>query len=273
MKIDSNIVNLTQVYVKDYLSKHLDKNFLFHDLYHTASVVKAVNRLCDEEGIEKQEKRILLVAAWFHDLGYTEQIDKHEDISASFAEKFLQGHYIDQSDIDKVKGCVLATRYPQIPHTTGEMILCDADMSHLADKNCTERSDMLRKEWAVCKNKVYTDAEWLDLNISFLSKHSYHTGYGKQIFEKNKNKNIKKLIALQQSTNKGTITSLESETDSGRKKQKKDKQDEYGRGVETLFKIASANHMRLSGMADNKAHILLSINSIIIFICISKKIN
>jgi E3 ubiquitin-protein ligase DOA10 len=35
------------------------------------------------------------------------------------------------------------------------------------------------------------------------------------------------------------------------------------RGVETLFKTASDNHMQLSSMADNKAHILLSINSII----------
>jgi hypothetical protein len=41
------------------------------------------------------------------------------------------------------------------------------------------------------------------------------------------------------------------------------------RGVETLFKTASGNHMRLSGMADNKAHILLSINSIIISVILS----
>jgi len=41
------------------------------------------------------------------------------------------------------------------------------------------------------------------------------------------------------------------------------------RGVETFFKTASRNHMQLSNMADNKAHILLSINSIIISIIIS----
>lgn len=41
------------------------------------------------------------------------------------------------------------------------------------------------------------------------------------------------------------------------------------RGVETLFRIASGNHMKLSAMADNKAHILPSINSIIISIILS----
>lgn len=48
--------------------------------------------------------------------------------------------------------------------------------------------------------------------------------------------------------------------------QKKEKPD---RGIETLFRIASRNHMQLSNMADSKAHILLSINSIIISVVLS----
>ena len=52
-------------------------------------------------------------------------------------------------------------------------------------------------------------------------------------------------------------------------KQKKQPSIRLERGVETLFKTASGNHMRLSGMADNKAHILLSVNSIIISIILS----
>ena len=41
-------------------------------------------------------------------------------------------------------------------------------------------------------------------------------------------------------------------------KPKKNK-ERLERGVETLFRTASSNHMRLSGMADNKAHILLTL--------------
>ena len=41
------------------------------------------------------------------------------------------------------------------------------------------------------------------------------------------------------------------------------------RGIDTFFKTASRNHMQLSSMADSKAHILLSINSIIISILLS----
>lgn len=45
--------------------------------------------------------------------------------------------------------------------------------------------------------------------------------------------------------------------------------DKAGRGVETMFKITAGNHQRLSAMADNKAHIMISVNSIILSIVLS----
>src|SRR5206468_4423429 len=53
------------------------------------------------------------------------------------------------------------------------------------------------------------------------------------------------------------------------KNEKREKPLRLERGVETMFKLASGNHMKLSAMADNKAHILLSINSIIISVVLS----
>ncbi|WP_053093809.1 Pycsar system effector family protein [Rufibacter radiotolerans] len=52
-------------------------------------------------------------------------------------------------------------------------------------------------------------------------------------------------------------------------KNKKDKSEKPRRGIDTMFRITAANQMRLSDMADNKAHILLTINSIIVSILLS----
>ena len=269
MKIDSSIVKAAEIYVTNYLSEHLDKKFSFHDLSHTVSVVKGVELLCSEMGTSKHEKRILLVAAWFHDLGYTERIDDHEDIGALLAKKFLEEHDVEQADIELVRNSIIATHYPQCPLTPGEMILCDADLIHLAGKNYMETAGILREEWAATRDVLYTDAEWINMSIEFLSKHFYHTQYCKENFTEGKNKNIKKLIALQQTANKEMILSPAAGMSNHKRKEKKDKPNDYGRGVETFFRIASNNHMRLSGMADNKAHILLSINSIIISVILS----
>ena len=41
------------------------------------------------------------------------------------------------------------------------------------------------------------------------------------------------------------------------------------RGVETMFRLTSKNHLDLSNMADNKANIMISINSIILSVIVS----
>jgi hypothetical protein len=52
-------------------------------------------------------------------------------------------------------------------------------------------------------------------------------------------------------------------------KEKKQKSERPEKGIETMFRITSGNHQRLSDMADNKANIMISTNSIIISIVLS----
>jgi predicted metal-dependent HD superfamily phosphohydrolase len=269
MKIDSTITKAAKAFVKDYLAEHLDKKFEFHSLDHTRGVVKAVNRICLEIGVDDHTRRILQVAAWFHDTGYTERIEEHEDAGALLAEKFLEKHKVDRQDIDMVKNCIIATHYPQHPLSLPEKIMCDADMAHLAGKNYFETSDALRREWEATRNKSFTDEEWLRVGIDFLSQHTYFTFHGKEIFEKGKQENLRALITLQTMPGNQLTIYEEPEIIEEKKKGRKEKPHDYGRGVETFFRIISTNQMRLSGMADNKAHILLSVNSIIISVVLS----
>jgi hypothetical protein len=51
----------------------------------------------------------------------------------------------------------------------------------------------------------------------------------------------------------------------GKKKNKKKSE----RGIETMFRVTSTNHLELSSMADSKANIMISVNSIIISIVIT----
>lgn len=257
--------------MRTFLEKNLHPDLRFHNFNHASAVAAAAKEICDEEGIKKHERNILLVSAWFHDTGYTKMIDQHEDASAVIAEEFLRTQDIDEADIGLVKSCIAATHFPQNPLTALEKIICDADLLHLSKKNQAETADLLRKEWAVTRNKVFSDEEWMELNHSFLSAHSYHTDYCKAKAQKKKEKNIQKLIEIKERIKVSNEILLyeENEDVSEIKKGKKNPEKEFGRGVETLFRVASSNHMRLSGMADNKAHILLSINSIIISVILS----
>ena len=67
---------------------------------------------------------------------------------------------------------------------------------------------------------------------------------------------IKNLISIPK-RNKQYVKELEKELAKLREKENK----KPSRGVETMFRITVANHMTLSGMADAKANIMISINS------------
>lgn len=53
------------------------------------------------------------------------------------------------------------------------------------------------------------------------------------------------------------------------KKEKKEKKKKASKGVETLFRTTMSNHIRLSEMADRKANLMISINTIVISVILS----
>lgn len=262
MKINADIQKAAEQHVKQYMASHLGPQFTYHNLSHTKFVVDQAMLLSDAEGIGSRKQSMLGVAAWFHDLGYTVQAEDHEKHGASLAEEFLRKHNIDETDIEKVKAIILATKYPQEPTSKLERILCDADMVHLAENDFVLKSQQLRREWAITKRQSYTDAEWYQLNYQFITKHAFHTQFCKNEYQKGKLKNAERLELWMRSAG---VSNFESVI----KKPKRYKASQLVRGVETLFKNSSRNHMELSAMADNKAHILLSVSSLIVSILIS----
>lgn len=68
---------------------------------------------------------------------------------------------------------------------------------------------------------------------------------------------------------KDKIAKLESKIEELKEKVKSAKELSPTRGIETMFRTTSKNHMELSAIADNKANIMISVNSIILSVIIS----
>jgi HD superfamily phosphodiesterase len=195
MKINDEIVTDAARFVINYLERHLMKKYYYHNLFHTISVVKTIKLLSSAIGITKEEKNILLVAAWFHDTGFTKQTFEHEKEGAQIADSFLKKQNVNSEAKALVIDCILATKMPQRPQSQLQQILCDADLLYLAETGMIQRSNLLRKEWETMLNKIYTDKEWYELNAQFLTAHAFHTQYCREQFNYGKLKNLKKITA------------------------------------------------------------------------------
>ena len=60
--------------------KNRDTN-VFHDIQHIKNVVEAVQLVGKKCGLGQRELKLLQLAAWFHDCGYTEGAEGHEERS------------------------------------------------------------------------------------------------------------------------------------------------------------------------------------------------
>ncbi len=103
----------------------------YHNRKHTESVAAYARQLAQHYQLNERDYFVVVASAWFHDLGYTMDRANHEVNGAEAAGKFLAGHDVSATDIDAVKGCILATKIPQDPHNLLEEIVCDADLFHL----------------------------------------------------------------------------------------------------------------------------------------------
>ncbi|WP_186757754.1 Pycsar system effector family protein [Echinicola salinicaeni] len=257
-EVNINLLYKVETYVKALYKDSNQKLFKYHNLEHTKDVVKASEEISSYYDLAEEEKLILMVAAWFHDVGCWSRakLENHESEGAKIARDFLLENEVGQDFIDKVQACIYSTQMPQSPSKLIEKILCDADLSHLASDAYFQRSLKLRDELIEMKLLDMDVKSWLRSNLIFLNKHRYHTEYCQQKCQTGKQKNIETLVEKIE----------QSDLKSDKKKSKKKKAE---RGVETLFRTTSRNHLELSSIADNKANIMISVNSIILTIIVS----
>lgn len=242
--------------------------YVYHNFRHTSEVVEHVRKLGKKSDLSEEEIEIVTLAAWFHDTGFIEKSDNHEDVSVEIATNFLKEKNYPEEKLERVIGCINATRYPSTPNNLLEEIICDADLYHLGTKDYDDKTDLLRVEWEKSKNKTYTELEWLKLNVDFLSNHKFYTKYAKKNLEETK---LNSILRMQKAYRK-RIEKIEEdkskkekfELDKQKIESRKDASAKADRGIETMFRNTVRTHVEFSGMADNKANIMISINTLII---------
>ena len=254
--------------------RDLPDEMSYHDLNHTTMVVESARQIGSIEGLSSADLELVQIAAWFHDTGFKSKYEGHEEESSKIARAFLTEQQIPEEDIERVVTAIRATSRGTVPTTKLAMVLKDADLYHLASPDYHSIALQLRNEWAKSQNDYYTDVEWLKNSLDFLSKTKFWTIYGKQVLQPAAEKLRKGIRKILKKTEKAIDRNLQQElsvSDEELKKLRKKLEKASGRperGIETMFRLTSKNHLTLSGMADTKANIMISVNAIIISVLI-----
>jgi predicted metal-dependent HD superfamily phosphohydrolase len=292
----SDIIKKAEQYVNSLFREKLPSKLIYHNFTHTLDVVEHARKIGKKSGLNDDELEIVTLASWFHDTGYVDVYKGHEERSKEIAGQFLNDNSYPQDKIEKILGCIEATKIPQKPNNLMEEVICDADLIHLGQEDFFEYSDLLKSEWENLDIKAVDDAQWNKISVELLSSHKFFTPYARKKFESQQSANLlraqknykRKLDQIsEEAARKAKLEfekeklALEKEKIASRRDEerlqvekekiafKKEVSKTAERGVETMFRNTVRTHVEFSAMADSKANIMISINTLIIGIIVT----
>lgn len=133
----------------------LSPKYPYHNTEHNRDVSRVARVYGQLEQVSEYNIFILGSAGLIHDLIYVVGRTDNEEKSVETGSIILSklGYSID--DVKTISRLVLATKLPTNPGDLLEMIICDADKDHLGRDDFWEKSERLRKERNINKERWY----------------------------------------------------------------------------------------------------------------------
>lgn len=172
------------------LQNNLPTYIDYHTVSHTLDVFHSALEIADEEGISAADRKLLGIAAVYHDSGYIRKSVGHEEISCEIVTDHLRQFKYPVEDIKTICGIIMATRVPQKPTTLLQQIICDADMVYLGRDDFFALSDRLYREFQAL-GMVANKSDWNLMQIDFLKQHHYFTKFAIDRWQYGKEQNLK----------------------------------------------------------------------------------
>lgn len=270
------LLQKTEHHVNMFYTDHADANLFYHNQNRATEVLEKTKKIAKHYYLDDRTFFIVCAAACFTNLGYLiKSADSHKMESAKLAHDFFTTLDVSEPDIVAIEKCILATQAPQNTVTLTEKIICDAVLYYLGEDGFIEKNELFKKEKEAFSNTKIDNNAWVTSTINLLENHKYHTEYCQLLLNKTKAANLEQLrnmhdnqINIVQAGNTLEAADANQETIEGEVDHNSavisPKKVRPKRGVETMLRIVAAKNIRVSEMADGKANIMISINSIII---------
>jgi uncharacterized protein len=191
-------LKIVDEYIRDLFRNELPDGIKYHDANHTLhptkGVVAAANCIAISEKISDLDRELIIAAAYFHDSGFIREYGKNEPIASRMAGRILKLIGYKPNEIEKIQKMILATDLVVEPKTHVEKILCDADLDHFGRDDFFKLDAKLREGRRIRGLDVSDDAKWYKGTLAVITNHQYYTESQKKLREKEKQKNIKRLL-------------------------------------------------------------------------------
>lgn len=109
------------------IKKYSEKHRAYHNLQHIEDCLLQL----DEQDLKEEDRKVLELAFWYHDVIYDPYSKENELKSAEAARDFLVGKINETNLVDRVYDLIMITRHNEEPANASEAMIMDIDISIL----------------------------------------------------------------------------------------------------------------------------------------------
>ena len=193
--LNDSVIDELQDAALEYLEKHLDRHYTYHNAMHTLEVCNAVRLFAEKSGLPQTVYLALRTAAIFHDFGYMERSFDNEKLALPYIKEFGGRWHIAEDILLAAHNLILETVFPYKPFTFAGQILCDADIEYIGRDCFFMQSELFRRELSA-EGVVYTEREWWNIELKFLQENRFFTPYCRSLREDGRLRNLEKVQEL-----------------------------------------------------------------------------
>lgn len=255
--------------VLELFNRYADARLVFHNYQFTAEIVQRCGEVARGENAGLHETEIAQLAGWFLHTGYLIDYRQPTEHSLKEAERFLVSRNYPEEQQRQVVQCIQAVADQKPLPSQAARILSDAYQLTAFLLDFEQRSALLRLEWEFLLHRRPSKAEWNNLQLQHLLQARLHTHYARSKYEPELSQLIHDQKEKTEKLQRKALTEPDGEDSPLRPFQNLEKKRNPTRATQTFFRANFRNHINLSSIADNKANIMISVNSILISVLIS----
>ncbi|MDN3546740.1 Pycsar system effector family protein [Mucilaginibacter aquaedulcis] len=256
-------------FVKERFNEHHHNELKFHNFELVKKTLAAARLIAGHYNLSEDDRFVLYAALWLKDIGFTEDPRNHEAAGLSIILNFLQTLNLDETVDQRIQRLLGLTPSTQQPLSLIEQIFLDSSTFYFSKKSFSKMNELQRQEQSKLQFRKINKMEWLQQSINLMQDHKYYTEAAQSLMDIKKQRNAALLKSQLPEINEQQVNVLPEDILNHLSASPKKSKEFQEKGIDTLFRIALANNQRISGLADNKARILITVNAIILSAIIS----
>jgi len=246
-----------------------DARLLYHNFAQAAAVARLAGDIAEEEELGGDTAEIAQLAAWFFNAGYLYDRRQVAETSAIRAEFFLAEQQCPPKKIQAVRQCIVSALTEARPTTAEAQVLSDAIRACDWVETFESRAPLLRLEREYLDQEVPGEEAWRHYLREQLQRGLFFTAYAKITWEQALATNTLHLQPVHPAPALPPQETVAPPKPAAPARFERLARRPLRSSIQTFFRANYANHIRLSAIADNKAHIMISVNSILLSVAIS----